>query len=95
MLKVYNNIALIDKMQKQTKKKKEKKQMTKNTRTYETIATVERERERERVTFSSKGFICDAKNIIEENKIGNVNKFRKKEKFNWQVAYLFGVCLLI
>ena len=33
--------------------------------------------------------------FLKENKIGNVNKFRKKEKFNWHVAYLFCVCLLI
>ena len=68
--------------------------MMKNTRTSEIIATVERERERERVTFSPKGFICSAKNI-DKNKMGNVNKFRRKKKFYWQNAYLFCVCLLI
>ena len=64
----------------------------KNSKNLKIIDTVERERER--ITFSTKGFICNAKKI-EENKIGNANKFRKKEKFNWQNAYLFCVCLLI
>ena len=64
----------------------------KKAKTFKTIVTVERERER--VTFSPKGFICSAKNI-KENKIGNVNKFLGKKKFNWKVAYLFCVCLLI
>ncbi len=65
--------------------------MMKNTRTSEIIATVKK---RERVTFSPKGFICSAKNI-NKNKIGNVNKFQRKKKFNWQNAYLFCVCLRI
>ena len=66
--------------------------MTEKTITSKTIEAVERERERE--TFSQIGFVCDAQNI-EENKIGNAYKFRIKEKFNWQDAYLFCVCLLI
>ena len=66
----------------------------KRTKAFKSIETLERERERERVIFSQKGFICSAQKI-EENKIGKANKFRKKEKFIWQAAYLFCACLLI
>ena len=64
----------------------------KKTKTIKSVETLERERER--VTFSPKGFICSTKNI-DKNKIGNVNKFQRKKKFHWHNAYLFCVCLLI